>query len=104
MAQYAAHLNLLELVDGAPFPASKTELVLYAQDNGASDFALDMLRAMPDVIYRGIQHFSNNVGFLEMLAGDANELNIAPYEDPQQQGSPQAGPSLPDGTDRIISP
>lgn len=62
-------LHVLELFDDLEFPASKLDIVSYAQDQDASLEVMDMLRAMPDRIYDDIAELNKGLGRIEDLPG-----------------------------------
>lgn len=64
--------NVLELLDNAELPATKAELVAYAADNDASEEALDMIQAMPDIEYHSIRQINKGLGMIEDLPGTDN--------------------------------
>ena len=83
--------NLLEIMDGIAFPASKADLVDYAQNNGASEEILDQIRAMPDEIYNSIKDINRHANEIEHLPGEENLWSSEPSAD------------LPDETDSKIT-
>ncbi|PRX97316.1 DUF2795 domain-containing protein [Allonocardiopsis opalescens] len=44
-------LRVAKALDGVGYPASKDELIAYAERNGADERALDALRAVPEGSY-----------------------------------------------------
>ena len=84
-------LNLLELLDDAEFPATLIELVGVAEDNDASEEALDQLRAMPDREYTSIHDVAMHMGELEDLPGHENQWSSEPSSDiPQSDADVKA--------------
>lgn len=67
-------MNILELFDGKVFPASKMELISYAQDQGASEDALDSLQAMPDDIYNSLSDLNRHLNEIEMVEDRNGDL------------------------------
>jgi len=67
-------INLLELLDGLEFPATKTEIVDYAQDQGASEEALDMLQALPHEEYKTLTAFNRDHLLIGKLPG--SDMNM----------------------------
>ncbi len=75
-------LNVLELLDRAPLPASKEELVQYAQDHDASEEAVEQIRAMPGENFRSIKDISNHLALMDDLpGGEANLWSSADSRD-----------------------
>jgi hypothetical protein len=62
-------INFLELVDGAPFPLTKPELVAWCEEQGASEEALDAVQALPHREYESIEAFNRDIGLIETLPG-----------------------------------
>lgn len=69
---FAHPLNILELLDNAVFPAHKTELVQHAQDNDASEEALDQLQALPERIFLSISDLNRHLSDIENMPGSGN--------------------------------
>ncbi len=67
-------INFLELVDGAEFPMTKTELVAYCEDQGASEEALDIIQALPHAEYPSLESFNREIGMVEQLPGGKMNL------------------------------
>ena len=65
-------MNILELLDGAAFPATKLELVAFAEDNGASEEALEQIQSMPGDTYQSIADVNRHINLLDKLPGDSN--------------------------------
>lgn len=72
MAQSMPPLNILEVLDGAPFPLSAIELIDYAQENDASEDVLDQLQAIPERIYNNIYDVNRGLNEIEALPGSEN--------------------------------
>lgn len=90
--------NILELIDGAPFPLTKVEIVEYAQDQDASQEALDIIQAMPDLIYKSVHEFSKHISEIEELPHRGDMWGSAPAEELFEE----PGENLPDGTNHIV--
>lgn len=78
MADFVHPVNILEVLDGAEFPASLPELISFAEDNDASEEVLDQIQAMPDREYLSIQDVNRH---LNVLAVEEGEDNIYSSED-----------------------
>jgi hypothetical protein len=65
-------INILELLDGMPLPATKQELVAWAEDHDASEEALEQLRGMRGDTFRSIADISRRANLLEIPPGSAN--------------------------------
>ncbi len=78
MADFVHPVNILEVLDGADFPATLPELIAYAEDNDASEEVLDQIQAMPDREYLSIQDVNRH---LNILATEEGEENIYSSED-----------------------
>ena len=72
MTRTNAHPNILEILDGAPLPASKVDLEQYAEGHDASEEVLDMIRAMPDWHYKTVRQINVAAGMIEDLPGTDN--------------------------------
>jgi hypothetical protein len=72
-------LNILELLDGMEFPATVIELVAYAQDQDASEEALEEIRALPDDKgYESIHDVATHLNRIEELPQPENQWSSAP--------------------------
>lgn len=65
-------LNFLEIFDAEIFPASKMDLIAYAQDQGASEEAaseeaLNQLQGIPDDIYGSLSELNRHLNEMEMV-------------------------------------
>lgn len=67
--QTPAPPDILELLDGAQFPATKLELIDYAYDNDAGEEAIEMLRALPEDTYNHMSDVRKNLGSIASLPG-----------------------------------
>lgn len=65
-------MNLEEILDGIRFPTAKTQIVTYADENGASEEALEILRAIPARDYRNMQEINAKLGMIEDQPGSEN--------------------------------
>ena len=83
--------NLLEVLDGISYPASKMDLITYAEDKGASEEILDQLQAMPDDIYNGIKDITIHANDIEIIEGSENLWSSEESHD------------LPDEAERYVS-
>lgn len=90
--------NILELLDNAPFPLTIIEMVEFAQNHGASEEALDIIQAMPDMVYKGIHEVSKHINEIEELPNNDDMWGSEPSQDLIQENKT----SLPDGTNYII--
>ena len=74
-------INYLELVDKMPFPATKAEIVLFAQNHGASEEALDGFQALPEGTYENFTTLSHTIGKIDELPGaDANMFSSSQHD------------------------
>lgn len=67
-------INYLELVDKMHFPATKAEIVAYAQEHGASEDALDGFQALPEGLYESFAVLSHKIGKIDQLPG--GDMNL----------------------------
>jgi len=67
-------INYLELIDGIPFPATKVEIVAYAEDQGASEEALEAFEALPGDEYNNIAAVGKDIGLIAEEPGSRNNL------------------------------
>ena len=74
-------MNILEVLDGLPFPATVAEMVAYAEDSKASEEALDQIQAMPDRDYVSIHDVAMHLGRIESLPAEENQWSSAPSEE-----------------------
>jgi hypothetical protein len=82
-------VNILEVLDGVGFPASKMELIAYAQDHDASEEVLDQLQCIPDDIYNSLGHVNMHINDIEIIEGAENLFSSEPSSDlPQDEWSP----------------
>lgn len=65
-------LNLEALLDGLAFPAVRVEIVDYADAHGASEEALELLRAIPDRDYRSLTELNAGLGLVGRQPGGEN--------------------------------
>lgn len=85
MAQSNAPINILEVLDGAEFPASIAELVVFAEDNDASEDVLDLIQAMPDRIYDNIEEVNQFMNRLAIQEGEENIYSSEGLEDVREE-------------------
>ena len=71
-------VNILEVLDGAVFPASKMELIAFAQDHDASEDVLDLLQSIPDDIYNSLGHVNIHINDIEIIEGAENLFSSEP--------------------------
>lgn len=64
--------NLLTLIDTAEFPTSKTELIKVAENNNASEEAIEAFRALRHEEYETLEDVNNDLGLIEELPGQEN--------------------------------
>ena len=67
-----APINVEEVLDGLSFPASKMQIIAYADDNDASEEAMEMLRAIPAKNYESMKAINKNLGLIEKQPGSEN--------------------------------
>jgi hypothetical protein len=67
-------INYLELVDGIELPATKPEIVAYAQDKGGSEEALEAFEALPRDEYKTLTALNRDIGAIEQLPGGNSNL------------------------------
>ncbi|MDB5490721.1 MAG: hypothetical protein JWO78_570 [Micavibrio sp.] len=84
-------VNILELLDGMVFPASKMELIAFAEDKDTSEEAMDQLQAIPDDIYNSLPDVSRHANEIEIIEGGPNLWSSEESHD------------LPDETERALS-
>lgn len=84
-------VNILGLFDGMDFPASKMELISYAEDKGASEDVLDQLQSMPDDIYNTLSDVNRHANDIEILEESGNLWSSGDSTD------------LPDEAERFVS-
>jgi len=77
---YESSPDILEILDGVEFPASKVDLVSHAYDNDASEEAVEMLRALPDSSFNHLEDVRRNIGRIESLPG-VQQWGSEPSED-----------------------
>jgi hypothetical protein len=65
-------VNILEVLDGIPLPASKEDVVVWAEDHDASEAVLEQLRAMPGDEFKSIADINRRANLLEVPPGADN--------------------------------
>ena len=65
-------MNLEEIIDGIEFPAAKVQIVDYAGEQGASEEAMEMLRALPVQNYNNMNEINAELGKVEEQPGSEN--------------------------------
>lgn len=83
--------NLLEIMDGVEFPASKMDLISYAEDHGASEEILEQMQAMPDDIYNTLKDINLHANDIEIIEESGNLWSSEESHD------------LPDEAERFVS-
>lgn len=74
---FVAPVNILEVLDGAEFPATLPELIAFAEDNDASEEVLDQIAAMPDREYESIQDVNRHMNVIAVEEGEENIYSSA---------------------------
>lgn len=64
--------NLLILIDNVEFPTSKTELIKAAEDNGGTESAIEMFRALRHEEYETLSDVNDDLGLIEEIPGQTN--------------------------------
>lgn len=72
MTPIEGQINLEELLDGITFPTSKVEIIEYAEDQGASEEALEYFRSMRFKNYNNMQDINAALGLIEDQPGSEN--------------------------------
>lgn len=65
-------MNLEGFLYGVQFPSVKAEIINYAEENGASEEAMEVLRALPERDYRNMQDINEGLGLIEEQPGSEN--------------------------------
>lgn len=65
-------VNVEETLDGLMFPAVRIQIITYAEDQGASEEVLEMLRALPLESFNNIQEINRELGKIEKQPGSEN--------------------------------
>ena len=65
-------MNLEEVLYGFQFPSAKVQIITYAGENGASEEAMELLRALPVRSYRNMQEINEGLGLIEEQPGSEN--------------------------------
>ena len=76
-------LHIEQFLDGLPFPAAKVQLITYADEQGASEEVLEILRALPIGSYNNIQEIYRVIGLLAEEEGQENLWSSADMERPE---------------------
>jgi hypothetical protein len=76
-SSFVAPVNILEVLDGADFPATLPELIAFAEDNEASEEVLDQIQAMEDREYESIQDVNRHLNVLAIEEGEENIYSSA---------------------------
>ena len=64
--------NIELMIEGAKFPATVKSLTAYAEDQGASEDALDIIQALPDRDYKTLTDVLRATGRIDKLPGQEN--------------------------------
>lgn len=67
-----APINLETLLDGMAYPIATVEILDYAQDQDASEEALELLRGLPDREFDSLAEINRHLGRLAVLPGNEN--------------------------------
>lgn len=65
-------VNMEEALDGIPFPAAKVQIITYADEQGASEEAMELLRALPVKSYNNMEEINAGLGLVEEQPGSKN--------------------------------
>lgn len=57
--------NIVSFLEGLDFPASKDEIINYAEDNNAPQEIIDVLEQLPDQDYTNMADVMSGVGQVE---------------------------------------
>ncbi len=79
-------INILEILDGMPLPASKPELIAWAEDHNASEDVLTQLQAMPGDSFATLAEINRNAGLIGDLPGRENLWSSAESRDLPDDG------------------
>ena len=74
-------INYLELIDRMNFPATRAEIVEYAQNHDASEEAVEAFRAMPRQYFQTLEEVSRSIGQMDQLPGEEPRRADHPQED-----------------------
>lgn len=74
-------INYLELIDRMRFPATRAEIVEYAQNHDASEEAVEAFRALPKQYFQTLEEVSRSIGRVDQLPGDEPRRASNPQED-----------------------
>ena len=64
--------NLLVLIDNAEFPTSKASLIETAEENGGTESAIEMFRALPHEEYETLKDVNADLGLINKEPGQQN--------------------------------
>jgi hypothetical protein len=65
-------INYLELIDKMPFPATRAEIVNWAQEHDASEEAVEAFRAMPQQYFDTLTAVNRNLAHIGIFEGEDN--------------------------------
>ncbi|MFP4313953.1 MAG: DUF2795 domain-containing protein [Alphaproteobacteria bacterium] len=71
-------VNVEVFLDDLNFPREKREIVTYAQDEGASEDVLQILRVLPDKHYQSLSDLNDALGYIERQPGYQNQWSSRP--------------------------
>ena len=74
------HINMLELLDGIEFPISRENAIVFANHNGASVEAANLLRALPEKTFNSMQEINESIGKMRHPKGEENLFSSAPQD------------------------
>lgn len=95
MADFVHPVNILEVLDGAEFPASVPELVSFAEDNDASEEVLDQIQAMEDREYESIQDVNRHLNKIAIEEGEENIYSSASLDEERSEPSSADDVNIP---------
>ena len=73
MPDIVRSINLQELLDGMDYPVATVEILDYAQDQDASEEALELLRGLPDNReFDSLTEINRFLGLMAPLPGNEN--------------------------------
>jgi hypothetical protein len=103
MADFVHPINILEVLDGADFPATVPELVAFAEDNDASEEVLDQIQAMPEREYESIQDVNRHLNKIGVEEGEENIYSSASADEAREDPSAADDVNIPRNGHRIGS-
>ena len=86
MTPHSEHqINFLEVLEGLKFPVTKAEIILHAEQRGASEEALDRLKGIPEDDYKNRDELLDNINVIEDQPGFENLWSSGEIEDPHAE-------------------